>query len=53
MTQVNIPFGIGGKLSIGKKVGLTVFWEMHKTFTDYLDDISTTYYLAGPGDQQK
>jgi len=48
LTQVNIPFGIGGKLSIGKRLGLTVFWEMHKTFTDYLDDISTTYYLQGP-----
>jgi hypothetical protein len=47
-TQVNIPFGLGVKVSIGKKIGLTAFWEMHKTFTDYIDDVSTTYYLAGP-----
>ena len=24
---------------------MTLFWEMHKTFTDYLDDVSQTYYL--------
>jgi hypothetical protein len=47
-TQINIPFGLGVKVSIGKKIGLTAFWEMHKTFTDYIDDVSTTYYLTGP-----
>jgi hypothetical protein len=45
---VNIPFGLGVKVSIGKKIGLTAFWEMHKTFTDYIDDVSSTYYLVGP-----
>jgi hypothetical protein len=45
---VNIPFGLGVKISIGRKVGLTLFWEMHKTFTDYIDDVSSTYYLDGP-----
>jgi hypothetical protein len=53
--EVNIPFGLGVKVSIGKKIGLTAFWEMHKTFTDYIDDVSTTYYLIGtaikPDDQ--
>jgi len=44
---LEIPFGIGVKISIGKKIGLTAFWEMHKTFTDYIDDVSTTYYLNG------
>lgn len=48
LTSVNIPFGIGMKLSAGKRLGFTVFWEMHKTFSDYLDDVSTTYYLYGP-----
>ena len=47
LTQVNIPFGLGGKFSLGKRFCLTVFWEMHKLFTDYIDDISTTYYLDG------
>lgn len=45
---VNIPFGLGVKVSIGKRIGLTAFWEMHKTFTDYIDDVSNTYYLVGP-----
>jgi len=44
----SIPFGLGVKLSIARKLGMTVFWELHKTFTDYLDDVSTTYYLNGP-----
>jgi len=38
-----IPFGLGVKISLTQRLGLTVFWEMHKTFTDYLDDVSTTY----------
>ncbi|MCX6281804.1 MAG: DUF6089 family protein [Bacteroidetes bacterium] len=42
-----IPFGIGVKVSLARRVGLAVFWEMHKTFTDYLDDVSKTYYLDG------
>lgn len=44
----SIPFGLGVKYSLGKRVGLTVEWRMHKTFTDYLDDVSTNYYLDGP-----
>jgi hypothetical protein len=42
---IGIPFGLGVKLSLARNLGMTVFWEMHKTFTDYLDDVSTTYYL--------
>ena len=39
-----IPFGIGGKL------GISPFWRIgfeisyHKTFTDYIDDVSGNYY---------
>jgi hypothetical protein len=43
----DIPFGLGVKYSLTSKIGLTLFWEMHKTFTDYLDDVSKTYYLNG------
>jgi hypothetical protein len=43
--SVAIPFGLGVKFSLAKNLGMTLFWEMHKTFTDYLDDISQTYYL--------
>lgn len=43
--SVAIPFGLGVKFSLAKNLGMTFFWEMHKTFTDYLDDVSQTYYL--------
>ena len=46
-TSMSIPFGIGGKFSLGSRFGLQVYWELHKTFTDYIDDVSTTYYLSG------
>jgi hypothetical protein len=42
-----VPFGLGVKFSLARALGIQVFWEMHKTFTDYLDDVSTTYYLTG------
>lgn len=38
-----IPFGVGAKLSLGKSFCLGFEWGMRKTFTDYIDDISTTY----------
>ncbi len=43
----SIPFGLGMKISLAERLGLQVFWEMHKTFMDYLDDVSTTFYLEG------
>jgi len=41
------PFGLGVKISLARRLGMQVYWEMHKTLTDYLDDVSTTYYLNG------
>ncbi len=43
----SIPFGIGIKLSLTQRFALSAYWQVHKTFTDYLDDVSTTYYLDG------
>ncbi len=40
-----IPFGLGIKYSFSKRIAATIEWGMRKTFTDYLDDVSTTYYL--------
>ena len=42
--QLAIPFGIGFKYGLNRKwsIGLEFGWR--KTFTDYIDDISTTYY---------
>ncbi|MFA5417935.1 MAG: DUF6089 family protein [Bacteroidales bacterium] len=41
--SLSIPFGIGFKYSLSKRVGLNLEWGMRKTFTDYIDDISKTY----------
>lgn len=43
LTQVAIPFGIGAKINVSKKVGIGLEWGPRKTFTDYLDDVSGTY----------
>jgi len=40
-----IPFGMGVKFSVNKYFGLAAEWGMRRTFTDYIDDISKTYYL--------
>jgi hypothetical protein len=46
-TSVSIPVGLGAQFSLARRLSIQVYWEMHKTFTDYLDDVSTTYYLDG------
>ncbi len=43
LTSVAIPFGIGIKYSWGENVVLGLEWGMRRTFTDYLDDVSSTY----------
>jgi len=40
-----LPFGLGMKYSISKLFGVSAEWGMRKTTTDYLDDVSKTYYL--------
>ncbi len=44
---IAFPFGLGMKLSLGKRWCIGLEWGLRKTFTDYLDDVSTTYYLQG------
>lgn len=41
--QVAIPYGAGIKLSLNENVRMGVELSLRKTFTDYLDDVSTTY----------
>jgi hypothetical protein len=43
LTQVSVPFGVGIKTNLAKRIGLAIEWGMRKTFTDYLDDVSTHY----------
>jgi hypothetical protein len=47
LISFSVPFGIGVKFSLNSRFGLTAEWGLRKTFTDYLDDVSTTYYLDG------
>jgi hypothetical protein len=42
--QPSIPIGIGAKFALGKLFCLGIEWGMRKTFTDYIDDVSTVYY---------
>ncbi len=42
-TQISFPFGIGFKYSLNRTFSIGVEWGMRKTFTDYIDDVSTTY----------
>lgn len=44
LTQVSIPFGLGVKYAVNKKVYLSLSFGWRKTFTDYLDDVSGTYW---------
>ena len=43
LTAIAIPFGLGIKWSISRRVSLGLEWGMRKTFTDYLDDVSYRY----------
>ena len=43
LTQLSIPIGAGIKYDISKKVNFAFEWGIRKTFTDYIDDVSTTY----------
>jgi len=43
LTQIAIPFGAGVKLSLSDNVNVGVEVGYRKLFTDYLDDVSTTY----------
>jgi hypothetical protein len=43
LIQPSIPFGVGYKWNIAGKVTLALEWGVRKTFTDYIDDVSTVY----------
>ena len=42
--QFCIPIGFGFKYTIDAKWGVGIEYGMRKTFTDYIDDVSTTYF---------
>ena len=43
LNQLSIPFGAGIKFAVNDKISLGWEFRFNKTFTDYLDDVSTTY----------
>lgn len=43
LTAMTLPFGAGFKINLTQKVGLNIEYGFRKTFTDYLDDVSTVY----------
>jgi opacity protein-like surface antigen len=42
-TEINIPFGGGFKYALSDDIHLSAEMSFRKLFTDYLDDVSTTY----------
>jgi len=43
LTQLNIPMGVGIKYYVSEKVNISFELIYRKTFTDYIDDVSTVY----------
>jgi hypothetical protein len=44
--QFAIPFGVGFKYALDKKSSIGLEYGLRKTFTDYIDDVSTTYVVS-------
>jgi len=43
LTQLNIPYGFGFKYFLSQYTSISFEFINRKTFTDYIDDVSTTY----------
>jgi len=43
LLQINVPYGVGVKYFISQNIALSFEIITRKTFTDYIDDVSTTY----------
>ena len=43
LTQTNLPFGVGFNYQLGAKTSMSFEFVGRKLFTDYLDDVSTTF----------
>ena len=42
-TQIAIPMGAGFKYTLNERLNIMLSFSARKSFTDYLDDVSTTY----------
>ncbi len=43
LTQINIPMGLGVKYILSERVNISLELLLRKSFTDYIDDVSTNY----------
>jgi opacity protein-like surface antigen len=43
LTQLSIPFGFGAEYSLNEDMRIGLEFGYRKTFTDYIDDVSTVY----------
>ncbi|MBC8173784.1 MAG: hypothetical protein H7X71_07755 [Chitinophagales bacterium] len=43
LSQVSIPMGAGLKYAVSRTFNIALSFTANKTFTDYIDDVSTTY----------
>ncbi|MFH1319784.1 MAG: outer membrane beta-barrel protein [Bacteroidota bacterium] len=43
LIQISVPVGIGFKYGYNRRWGVSLEYGIRKTFTDYIDDVSTTY----------
>ena len=43
LTQLSVPFGGGVKIGVSDNFNIIVEYGLRKTFTDYIDDVSTSY----------
>ena len=46
LTTIAFPFGAGVKCDLGERASVGFEWGLRRTFTDYLDDVSTTYVAS-------
>jgi hypothetical protein len=43
LTQINIPMGCGLRIKMSERINISPELLYRKSFTDYIDDVSTTY----------
>jgi hypothetical protein len=51
LTQINIPMGMGVRIKLSERVNISPELLYRKCFTDYIDDVSTTYADANDFDR--
>lgn len=45
----NVPLGVGVKYKIGDRLNLSLDWQMHFSFSDYIDGVKDPYRIGSSG----